>query len=305
MTASGESDMPRLPARAPDGHKGTFGMTVVVGGTCEGTTTMLGGPALSAVAALRAGSGLVRLAMPAPLLNGALSFAPCATGVALPVTPAGTLDPSPVAEAIDAALRGCTCLAIGPGLGASHAVQQVLVRLLGNDELPIVLDADGLNAFAAMPDGALELRAPSVLTPHPGEYRRLATALGLPDVDDGESSRVAAAERLARRLGAVVVLKGAGTVVTDGLSTSVNSTGNAALATGGSGDVLTGLIAGLIAQHHRPFAPPGASLSLLACARIGVHAHGLAGDRWAAAHGDRGMLATDLLDVLPDVLAEL
>jgi NAD(P)H-hydrate epimerase len=298
-------ELPKLPARDPHGHKGTFGLTVVVGGACEGAVTMLGGPALTAIAALRSGSGLVRLAMPAPLMTSALSFAPCATGVALPVTRDGAIDPSPAAEAIDVALRGCTCMAIGPGLGTGPAVEQVIARLLVREDLPIVLDADGLNAFADMPDAAGDLRAPAVLTPHPGEYRRLAATLELPDIDDSVERRRSGAEALARRLGAVVVLKGAGSIVTDGLSTTVNETGNAALATGGSGDVLTGIIAGLISQHFRPFAPPGTTLGLLDCVRVAVHAHGRVADVWADEHGTRGMVATDLLDGLPDALAAL
>ena len=135
-----------------------------------------------------------------------------------------------------------------------------------------------------------------ILTPHPGEYRTLAGALGI-DTDPVDPDRRADAARdLAGRLGCVVVLKGAGTVVSNGIDTWTNDSGNVALATAGTGDVLTGVIAGLVAQG---------GLSLYDCARLGVHLHGLAADRWTARHGDTGLLASDLLDELPDTIAQL
>ncbi|MDX1500159.1 MAG: ADP/ATP-dependent (S)-NAD(P)H-hydrate dehydratase, partial [Woeseiaceae bacterium] len=145
--------------------------------------------------------------------------------------------------------------------------------------------------LAAVRDFDRELRGPAVLTPHPGEFRRLAAALALDDDTASPGGRRDAAAELARRLGCVVVLKGAGTVVTDGQRTFVNETGNAALATAGTGDVLTGLIAGLLAQGLDPER----------AAALGVEAHALAGDR-AAAHGERGLIASDLLAELRGVL---
>jgi NAD(P)H-hydrate epimerase len=166
--------------------------------------------------------------------------------------------------------------------------------------VPLVIDADAINALAGLPDFGRDLRAQAVFTPHPGEYRRLAETLGL-DADPARAeSRPAAAEALARRLGCVVVLKGAGTVVSDGLDTWTNASGNVALATAGTGDVLTGVIAGLVAQYGG-----AGGLSLYDCARLGVRAHGLAADRWSADHGDTGLLAEELLDELPHVMAEL
>ena len=165
-----------------------------------------------------------------------------------------------------------------------------------------------------MPQFDRDFRAPAVLTPHPGEYQRLALALGLDGDPIDQATRPAAAEQLAQRLGCVVVLKGAGTVVTDGVQSWINPTGNVALATAGSGDALTGVIAGLIGQFFkghvggtkstaRPQQPSG--LSLLECARIGVYLHGLAADRWAERCGDSGLLASDLLAELPAAQAEL
>ncbi len=136
------------------------------------------------------------------------------------------------------------------------------------------------------------------MTPHPGEFRRLASAVGL-DLDDAAAidpaRRVDSAGALAREHDAVVVLKGAGTVVTDGQRFAVNTTGNPALATAGSGDVLTGLIAALIAQHMSPFE----------AAALGAHLHGLAADRWADRHGPSGLTAQDLARELPDAFEQI
>jgi NAD(P)H-hydrate epimerase len=294
--------LPPLPPRPAAGHKGTFGTVGVLGGQADAPRVMIGGPALTATAALRAGAGLVVLAVPAPLMAAGLSIAPSATGLALPVDAAGNLLPSEVAALLDEHLPGYDCLAFGPGFGDGPAQRQIAARLVGMDRPPMVIDADALNALSAVPDFQRDFRVPAVLTPHPGEYARLAKALGI-DADPVDAAgRPAAAESLAQRVGCVVVLKGAGTVVSDGLNTWTNTTGNPALATAGTGDVLTGVIAGLVAQYA---AGPESPLSLYDCARIGVYAHGLAADRWREAHADSGMLAADLLDRLPDALASL
>jgi NAD(P)H-hydrate epimerase len=261
---------------------------------------MLGGPAFAALGALRSGCGLAILAMPAPLLAPGLVVAPSATGLALPVDQHGALSPSQVAELLDGHAGGFNCIAVGPGLGAGLASQQIVARLVARDQIPLVLDADALNALAALSDFPRDIAAPAVLTPHPGEYRRLADALGLHADPIDPSARSEAALVLAQRLGCVVVLKGAGTVVSDGLEVDVNQTGNAALATAGSGDVLTGVIAGLVAQFYG-----SGGLTLLQCARLGVHLHGLAADSWAQGNGHAGMLASDLLTQIPLALHQM
>jgi NAD(P)H-hydrate epimerase len=258
---------------------------------------MLGGPALAALGALRAGAGLAVLAVPAPLMAAALSVAPAATGLSLPVDGAGHLQPSAVAEVLDRSLPTFDAIVLGPGLGAEAAQLQVVARLIQSPAPPMVIDADALNALAGLPDLHRDLKAAAVLTPHPGEFRTLARALAIRADPVDPALRPEAASALAQRLGCVVVLKGAGTVVSDGREAWVNTSGNEALATAGTGDVLAGVIGGLIAQHARPGA--AAALSLYDCARIGVHLHGLAADRWAAAHGRSGMLATDLLAEIP------
>ncbi len=298
--------LPALPPRPPGGHKGTFGTVCVLGGQAAPPRVMLGGPAFAALGALRAGAGLAVLAVPEPIIAAALCVAPSATGLGLPVDEAGRLDPGRVAELLDGFLPGCAAVAAGPGLGASEPQSQVMLRLVGRPYPPLVIDADGLNALAAGPQLDRDFRARAVLTPHPGEYRRLAGALRLEADPVDPDRRPAAAEALAQRLGCVVVLKGPATVVSDGLNTWTNPTGTVALATAGTGDVLTGIIAGLIAQHVRNGgAPSPAGLSLYDCARIGVFIHGLAADRWARRRGDAGLLASDLLDEIPEAMAPL
>ena len=307
-------DFPRLPHRDPAGHKGTFGTVCVIGGQAAGPRVMIGGPAFTATAALRSGAGLAVLAVPGPIMASALVIAPGATGLALPVDPARALRPSKVAAVLDEHLPQYDCLAVGPGWGDGLPQQQILIRLLASGEVPMVIDADGLNALAALPDFQGDFHAPAVLTPHPGEFRRLADNLGIEADPVDPDARPAAAKQMAGRLGCVVVLKGAATVISDGLSTTINESGNVALATAGTGDVLTGIIASFIAQFFKPNLGAGSrqitakqqgGLSLLDCARCGVHVHGLAADLWAARHGNTGLLASDLLDLIPEALSHL
>lgn len=306
--------LPQLPPRPADGHKGTFGAVCILGGRADGQRVMIGGPAFTALGALRSGCGLAVLALPTPVMAAALVIAPSATGLALPVDEHGSLQPSDVAALLDRNMAQYQCLAIGPGLGSGIPQQQVVVRLIAQDQAPLVIDADALNALANLPDFHRDLRAAAVLTPHPGEFKRLAENLRIKADPVDPAKRAAAAQELAQRLGCVVVLKGHQTVISDGLETFENHTGNAALATAGTGDVLTGVIAGFIAQFFKPSLDGGSrqvtaqqrgGLSLLQCARLAVHVHGLAADRWAARHGHAGMLAMDLLNELPDVLGLL
>jgi NAD(P)H-hydrate epimerase len=261
---------------------------------------MLGGPAFSAIAALRSGCGLVRLALPEPLLEAGLTLAPSATGVPLPVDARGDIVPHLAAEALDRLLAECSCIAIGPGLGGGEGPRAMTLRVAAQREVPVVLDADALNNLAEIPDAHRDFHAPAVLTPHPGEYARLARALGVEGDAVDRATRPDAAERLAQRLGCVVVLKGAHTVVSDGMRTWLSPHANPALATAGTGDVLTGVVAGLVAQLFRPPPARPGGASLYDCARLAVLAHALAAERWARRAGaTAGLLATDLLDELP------
>ncbi len=296
------SEFIALPPREPQGHKGTFGSVLVVGGHAP-NPVMLGGPALAARAALRSGCGLCTLAMPSPLLTQALAVAPSATGCALPVDAAGELIPSAVAEALDPSLAKASAVVVGPGMGPGFAVQQVVIRLASMVEVPLVIDADALNALAATVDFHRDLRAPAVLTPHPGEFARLAQALAM-DLDGVDpQARPASAEAMAARLGCVVALKGARTVVSDGHRTWTCLVTEPALATGGSGDALSGVIAGLAAQFARRMSSPG--MDLLDVTRLAVQLHADSGVRWAARHGHAGMLAQEIADGIPDAMAAM
>jgi len=258
--------IPECPARPADAHKGTFGTVVVVGG-CP---TMIGAPALCASAALRAGAGLAKIASDPAMIPFMLTIEPGATGMDI----AAISDEKAV-------------LAVGPGLGRS-ASAEAAVRQLLRDDRPMVLDADGLNLFAKMVNSPRG-NGPLVMTPHLGEFRRLAEAAGITESPTYPDERLEGAAKLARAHRAVVVLKGQHSVVTDGERAYVNQTGNPAMATGGSGDVLTGVIAALVAQGMEPFE----------AAALGVYLHGLAGDLWCKAHGPSGMTARDLAGLLP------
>ena len=274
--------LPPCPDRPADSHKGMFGRVVVIGGS----PTMPGAAGLCASAALRGGCGLATVAAPAGVLETILSIEPSATGLYRPdelgqlQKEFDKLDPSSKAV-----------LAIGPGLGQSRDVQRLVGTFISANRR-VVLDADGLNALAE--NGKVRSKAlpELVLTPHPGEFARLARPLGIQVSGTDPQQRPEAAMKLAQAQRCIVVLKGHGTVVTDGERLYMNTTGNPALATAGSGDVLTGLIASLIAQGMTPF---DASV-------LGVYLHGMAGDLWAQQHGPSGMTGRDLIGLLPQAM---
>lgn len=290
---------PTMPSRATTGHKGTFGTAMLVGGTAM-THRMIGGPCLATRAALRSGCGLAILAMPEPILDEGLGVVPEATGLALPCLDDGSLalDAAEVLEGFEVAVHG---VGIGPGLGGGAGVEALVRGCITNDSLPRVIDADALNAMAM--GGIDQIKGPAVLTPHPGEWRRLADALGIDGDPIGNDGRPAAAMEMARALDAgkgpvVVVLKGAGTVVSDGHRFWRCGILESALAVGGSGDVLTGLLVGLIAQFHlRPEEnTPDDRMDLFDIACLSVAMHAEAGRSWVARNGASGMLARELAD---------
>ncbi len=262
--------LPALPRRKPDAHKGDCGRVLIL----AGSRGMAGAAVLAANGAYRGGAGLVTLAVPEDIVDVVASLQTCAIVRSLP--PAGTVEADVVA--------------IGPGLGSSPATGELVRQYFAQATLPLVIDADGLNAFADQPDRLATGKMPRILTPHPGELARLmgSTPAAI------NRARRASAEAAARRFKAIVVLKGKGTVVTDGKKTAINETGNPGMATGGTGDVLTGLIAALVGQGLSPFD----------AARLGVHLHGRAGDLAAEKLGVHSMMATDLLDFLPAALLE-
>ncbi len=315
MDSSDPIPLPPFPLRDPRGHKGTFGTVAVVGGCARLDSRMIGGPALAALGAFRAGVGLVKLGVPEPILDAAITIVPSATGVPLPVDSSGMVVAHEASRVLDRLVASSDCLAIGPGLGQGEGPRATVFRAINQEQTPVVVDADAINALADMPDVHRDFRAMAILTPHPGEFRRLAKSMGLSDDIGTDAARVQGAEALARTIGCVVVLKGAGTVVSDGQRTWVNSTGNAALATAGTGDVLTGVIASLVAQFHRRPLVAGArtisseargGLALFDCARLGVAPHGMAAESWASDRGvDFGMLAAELADRISGALNRL
>ncbi|MFG0258899.1 MAG: NAD(P)H-hydrate dehydratase [Phycisphaerales bacterium JB041] len=317
---------PRLPRRASGGHKGTFGTVAVVGGCAApaesaGGPHMAGAPALAALGALRSGAGLARLVCPASVLPTAIGLAPSATGIVLPTDSRGVIVAHEAAAVLDGLFADSDAVVIGPGLGgvggpAATAVEAVSLRAVQQEEVPVVVDADSLNALARIPELSREFRAAAVLTPHPGELRRLGAALKITHDPTDAAQRPLAAESLAQRLGCVVVLKGEGTLLRDWQRTWVCAHGHACLATAGTGDVLAGVIAGLVAQWVRlpdPMlaklpeaarralqADRGGSLDLFDAARAGVLVHALAGERWAATHeAAAGLLAAELAALVP------
>ena len=303
------SQLPQLPPRPEDSHKGTFGRVLVVGGS----RGMTGAVCLAGLGALRGGAGLVTVAAPASIVPIVAAVETSYLTVALPEDEQGRLNLKAQSD-LGKIVRNNTAMAVGPGLGQSHDLTELIRQLYLSVAIPMVIDADALNALSHIAEVQRDFRAQAVLTPHPGEYNRLAAALRIEADPVDPAARPAAAQELARRLGCVVVLKGPGTVVSDGINTWTNTTGNVALATAGTGDVLCGAIAALIAQHFTAHQTGGSAptaaehpdaLSLYDCARLGVYLHGLAADRWAARHGAAGMLALDLADEIPDALAQM
>jgi len=288
------SSLPKLPPRPRDAHKGSFGRVLVVGGSGG----MIGAPALAANAALRGGAGLATVAVPETIQPTVASLCPCATSIPLKCTPAGEPAPQAVRQMLTAAGRR-DVLAIGPGIGVSHGAAE-LVRAALDLRKPVVIDADGLNNLARIDRWGELRRCPLVMTPHPGEFATL-TGGSIGDVQADRRAAAVAAQREWAGQGAqselplVVVLKGAGTVVTDGKRVLINGTGNPGMATGGTGDVLTGLLAALIGQ----------GLGVFEAACLGAYLHGLAGDLAAERLGEVSMIASDLLEWLPEAFRRI
>lgn len=273
---------PLLPRRRPDAHKGDCGRVVIL----AGSSGLTGAAALSAQGALRSGAGLVRVGVPESL-NDILE---------VKLTEAMTHPLPEVRNRRCLALRArgdirrlvteADCVALGPGLGTHRETVQLVRRIIEDIQAPLVLDADGINALAGAPEILENRAAPTVVTPHPGEFARL-TGLGN---DATRSDPIGSAQTLARAAGVTVILKGAPTVVAvPSGRTYVNPSGNAGMASGGSGDVLTGILAALIAQ--------GADPETAGC--LGVYLHGLAGDLCAERAGEAGLIAGDIASALP------
>jgi hydroxyethylthiazole kinase-like uncharacterized protein yjeF len=274
-----------LPRREPDTHKRAAGYAVVVGGSRR----MTGAVALAGRAAYRAGAGLVAIAVPErilPVVEGAVREA---VFVDLPETDAGSIANG--SDRLDEVLAQADALALGPGMTTDPATSEWIRGVVRASEVPVVLDADGLNAFAGRADELADRKADLVLTPHAGEFARLASVTAT----DLQSDRVRQVRGLAARASATVLLKGSRTLIAtpDGL-VRINPTGGPALATGGTGDVLTGMIAGLVAR----------GLEVADAATVAAFAHGIAGRIAAEDLGD-GAAAGDVLARVPAAMREV
>lgn len=270
------TELPRLAPRERSGHKGTYGRILIV----AGSRGMAGAAGLAGMAALRGGAGLVYVACPESVVEIVSGFEPSYLTIPLPCDADGR---STVAAADMLLERPFDVLAIGPGLGQSDSLYELVTRLIKSVDKPMVIDADGLNLLSRDVSLLDSRKGPTVLTPHPGEFSRLTGE------KIGAEDRTLAASRFALEHRVILVLKGAGTVVSDGNRTYVNNTGNPGMGTGGTGDVLTGLTAALLGQGFAGFE----------AAQLGVHLHGIAGDIVAEEKGEISLIARDVVDALP------
>lgn len=274
-----------LPVRPRFSHKGDFGRVLLVCGSVGFT----GAAALAARAALRTGAGLITVATPRqvwPIVAAKLD-----EPMVMPMAEdkAGRLSLQAAPALVQLLAKADACL-IGPGLGRSEELDALVAALVGEARCPVVLDADGINAMAGHIDRLREAACPLILTPHDGEFLRLSPGAALPPADF--DTRADRAMMLARRLGAVVLLKGYRTAITDGTRLYRNETGNPGMATGGSGDVLVGMLVSLLGQGLAPLEAAAAAAWL----------HGAAGDRCAAERGEYGMTPSDLIDAASRLL---
>lgn len=270
------TDLPVLPARKADSHKGSYGRVLVV----AGSSGMSGAAVLTGSAALRSGAGLVTVACPLDVQPIVASGNPCYTTI-------GFLLP----EDLTVAAKNCDVLAIGPGLGQHSGAVELVHRLIERHPAkPTVLDADGLNNLPSDRGLLTRRSAPIVMTPHPGEFARLLGRT-IPDI---QANRESLAVAFAQAFHVVLLLKGHRTIVTDGEQVFTNTTGNPGMATGGCGDVLTGIVAALLTRM------PAYDAACLA-----AHVHGRAGDLAANVFGQTSLIASDLLGYLPAAFKEL
>ena len=267
-----------LPDRDENAHKGNFGKILLLCGSSGYT----GAAALSAMGALRSGAGLVFLGVPESIY--AIEAVKLTEAIVFPLPDCdGKLSVDAIPAILDR-LPKMDAVLIGPGLGQSEGTFKVVKSVLENFTGPVILDADGINVLAAHKDVLRGRQAPTILTPHDGEFARLDGVIG--------NDRSAAAGEMAKELGCILLLKGHRTVITDGHTTYINCTGNPGMAVGGSGDVLSGIIVSLLGQGVVP-------LEAAACA---AWLHGAAGDICAEEIGQYGMLPSDMVNVLPRLL---
>jgi NAD(P)H-hydrate epimerase len=255
-----------------------------------GSRGMAGAAVLTSEGAYRGGAGLVYLCVPDAIVDSLAARQTCSVIRPQEDTAEGSIALGAVAG-LEIFAGQCQAMALGPGIGQNSETIEVVRELVRKVPLPIVLDADGINALSGESALLRKRQGPLILTPHPGEMARLFDM----SIERIQSDRERVARTTASRLRCVLVLKGHGTVVTDGLRTYVNETGNPGMASGGSGDVLTGLIAALIGQGMKPYD----------AAVLGTHLHGLAADFAVRKYGEISLMATDILEWLPHAIEKI
>lgn len=257
-------------------HKGTYGKALII----AGSRGMTGAAVMAATSCLRTGAGLVYLAVPDDVLNSV-------EGMALEVVKIGYSRFEDLYEHI----VNCDAIAIGPGMGQSEAAGSIISKVIEASHRPMVLDADALNFLSRNQDLLKFIKAPFIVTPHPGEMARLINAT----VEQVQSDRINVALEFAQRYKSITVLKGSRTIIASDKGVVINTTGNPGMATAGSGDVLTGIITGLLAQGCEP----------LLAATGGVFLHGMAGDIAKEKNGEYGMIAGDIIKYIPEAIKKL
>lgn len=270
------------PKRERDSHKGNFGSVLVI----AGSSSMRGAASFAALGALRSGTGLVRLASVEKCIDSAAVLAPEATFIEMECDDYGYMLFDPNREPILEAMKKAQAVVIGCGMGVTQDTIELTKFVTQNAACPVIIDADGINCIASDIDILLKKKTEVIITPHPGEMARLLNC----ETRMISENRIVVAEKYAEKYGITVVLKGAGTIVSNSRSTAVNHTGNAGMSVGGSGDILAGMIGSVIAQ--------GVSIFDGTCA--GVYMHGLAGDIAAEKLGMEAMLPRDIIANLSD-----
>ncbi len=279
-------ELPKLPERSEASHKGNYGHALLIGGS----RGMAGSIVLAGMAAIRSGAGLTTLAVPDRIVETVAGFCPNYMTFPIPCDDRGQIVRQAL-EPLEEKLEQVTAVALGPGLGRSNEINEFVNQLVLTCAKPMVIDADALRAMAGLLQSVeCQFPAPRILTPHPGEFEAISDCPA-----KNRDVQVQAALRLAERCDLTIVLKGHRTLVTDGRRTDYNQTGNPGMATGGSGDCLTGIIAALLCQKMKAWD----------AARLGAHLHGLAGDFALARLGGHVVAPTDLIESLPDAFQEI
>ncbi|MBI5375109.1 MAG: NAD(P)H-hydrate dehydratase [Candidatus Schekmanbacteria bacterium] len=275
-----------IPVRQRDAHKGDFGHLLIVGGSPGKSGAVI----MAANAALRSGAGLVTVVVPQSLDMVMECGLLEAMSLSLPETEDGTLSPKGVKQFLQFA-KNKSVIAIGPGIGTNNETLEFLSSILSSVDIPVVLDADAINLVAKNPEILKNTKAEIVITPHPGEMARLA---GIQS-SEVQARRLEICNEVASKYNVTVVLKGKNSIISKcGRFAYINPTGNPGMASGGSGDVLTGVIAGLISQKIEPGD----------AAYAGTYIHGLAGDMAASATGEISLIARDIIEYIPEAIKE-